>query len=97
MTAQLNCTGLQRHLLAALLITAAAAAKSLQSCPILYDPMDCSPPGSSDHGIVEARIVERVPFPSLGALSDPGIEPASPALQVDSLPSEPPGTPPKQN
>ena len=30
---------------------AAAAAKSLQSCPTLSDPMDCSPPGSSIHGI----------------------------------------------
>ena len=32
-----------------------------------------------------------LPFPSLGDLSDPGIEPRSLALQVDSLPSEPPG------
>ena len=31
--------------------------------------------------------------PSTADLSDPGIEPESPALQVDSLPSEPPGTP----
>ena len=31
-----------------------------------------------------------MPFPSLGDLPDPGIEPRSPALQVDSLPSEPP-------
>ena len=31
------------------------------------------------------------PFPSLGDLPEPGIEPGSPALQVDSLPSEPPG------
>ena len=31
-----------------------------------------------------------LPFPSLGNIPDPGIEPASPALQVDSLPSEPP-------
>ena len=32
-----------------------------------------------------------VPFPPPGELSDPGIEPGSPALQADSLPSEPPG------
>ena len=32
-----------------------------------------------------------LPFPSPGDLSDPGIEPWSPALQADSLPSEPPG------
>ena len=34
---------------------AAAAAKSLQSCPTLCDPMDCSPPGSSVPGILQAR------------------------------------------
>ena len=34
-----------------------------------------------------------LPFPSLGDLPDPGIEPGSPALQADSLPSEPPGKP----
>ena len=33
------------------------------------------------------------PFPSPGDLPDPGIEPRSPAMQVDSLPSEPPGKP----
>ena len=37
---------------------AAAAAKLLQSCPTLCDPMDCSPPGSSVHGIFQARTVE---------------------------------------
>ena len=34
-----------------------------------------------------------LPFPSPGDLSDPGTEPRSPALQADSLPSEPPGKP----
>ena len=34
-----------------------------------------------------------LPFPSPGDLSDPGIEPRSPALQADALPSEPPGKP----
>ena len=33
-------------------------AKSLQSCPTLCDPMDCSPPGYSVHGILRARILE---------------------------------------
>ena len=37
---------------------AAAAAKSLQSCPTLCDPMDCSLPGSSVHGIFQARVLE---------------------------------------
>ena len=39
---------------------AAAAAKSLQSCPTLHDPMDCSLPGSSVHGIFQARVLEWV-------------------------------------
>ena len=38
--------------------TAAAAAKLLQSCPTLSDPMDCSLPGSSIHGICQARVLE---------------------------------------
>ena len=42
---------------------AAAAAKSLQSCPTLCDPMDCSPPGSAVPGILQARTLE-LPFPS---------------------------------
>ena len=32
----------------------------IQSCPTLCDPMDCSPPGSSIHGIFQARILEWV-------------------------------------
>ena len=39
-------------------IYAAAAAKSLQSCPTLGDPIDGSPPGSSVHGIFQARVLE---------------------------------------
>ena len=39
-------------------------AKLLQSCPTLCDPMDCSPPGSSVHEIVQARILEWVAIPS---------------------------------
>ena len=35
-----------------------------QSCPTLSDPMDCSPPGSSIHGIFQARALEGVPSPS---------------------------------
>ena len=39
---------------------AAAAAKSLQSCPTLCDPMDCSLSGFSIHGILQARTLEWV-------------------------------------
>ena len=142
-------------------------AKSLQSCPTLYDPIDGSPPVSSVHRILQVRILEWVaislslqflipsafqflqilifimlksfhnnikpltqclkvklkllscvqlfvtqwtvahqappsmefsrqewsglPFPSPGDLPDPGIEPRSPALWTDALPSEPLG------
>ena len=38
-------------------------ASSLQSCPTLCDPMDCSPPGSSVHGLLQARILEWVAMP----------------------------------
>ena len=50
-------------------------------------------PGSSVHGLFQARKVgwSGLPFPSTGDLSHPGIEPGSPALQADALPSEPPG------
>ena len=43
---------------------AAAAAKSLQSCPALYDPIDVSPPGSPIPGILQARTLEWVVIPS---------------------------------
>ena len=43
---------------------AAAAAKSLQLCPTLCDPIDGSPPGLSVHGILQARILEWVAMPS---------------------------------
>ena len=57
-------------------------------CPALCDAMDCNPPGSSVHGIFQARILEYVAFPSPADLPDPGIKLGSPALQADSLPSE---------
>ena len=48
-----------------------------KSCPTLCNPMDCSPPGSSVLGILQARTLEWELFPSTGDLLDPGIEPAS--------------------
>ena len=39
-------------------------AKSLQSCPAVWDPMDCSLPGSSGHGILQARVLGWVAMPS---------------------------------
>ena len=67
---------------------ARARSQSLQSSPVLYDPRDCILPGSSVHGILQARILEWIAMPFSRDLPDPGIEPASPvspALQADSL------------
>ena len=65
-----------------------------QLCPTLCDPMDCSLPGSSVHGIIQARMLEWVAIPFPGDLPDPGIKPRSLALQAGSLPSEPLGSHP---
>ena len=54
--------------------------------------MDYSPLGSSVHGIFQARILEWVAIFAQGDLSNPGIEPMSPALQADSLPLSHPGS-----
>ena len=70
-------------------LLAAAAAKSLQSCPTLCNPIDGSPPGSPVPGILQARTLEWVAIAFSGDLLDPGIKPefpVSPALQADSLP-----------
>ena len=50
--------------------------------------MNCSPPGSSVHEILQARILEWVAISSPGDFPNPGIKPRSPALQADSSPSE---------
>ena len=49
------------------------------------DLVDCSPPGSSVHGIFQARILEWVAISFFRGLPKPGIEPISLAVQVDSL------------
>ena len=67
-----------------------------QSYPTLSDPMDCSLPGSSVHGILQARRLEWVAISFSRGSSWPGIKPASlvsPALQANSLPTEPWGKP----
>ena len=75
------------------LLCAAAAAKSLQSCLTLWDPADGNPPGSPVPGILQGRTLEWVAMPSPGDCPNAGIEPRSPTLWADSLPSEPPGKP----
>ena len=63
-----------------------------RSCPILCNPMDCSSPGSSVHEDSPSKNTG-VPCPPPGDLPNPGVKCRSPTLQVDSLPSEPPGKP----
>ena len=45
-------------------VASASESEVAQSCPTLCDPMDCSPPGFSVHGVLQARILEWLPFPS---------------------------------
>ena len=62
-----------------------------QSCPTLCDLMDCSLPGSSLHGIVQAKILEWIAISFSRGSSRPRDRPGSPAFQADALTSEPPG------
>ena len=64
-----------------------------QSGLTLCDPVDNNPPGSSVHGIVQARILKWLPRPPPEDIPNPGIESRFPTLQADSLPSEPAGKP----
>jgi len=71
-------------------------AKMLQLCPTFCDPTDCSPPGSSVYGILQARTLEWVAMPSCRGLSDSGIDPCLLHLlhrQMGSLPLVPTGKP----
>ena len=64
-----------------------------QPCPTLCDPMDCSPPGSSVHGILQARILEWVAISFSRGSSQARDGTGSMTLQADCLWSEPPGKP----
>ena len=52
-------------------------AKSLQSCPTLYNSIDSNMPGFSTHGILQARYWSELPFPPPGDFPNPGIKPVS--------------------
>ena len=58
---------------------------SVSSC----DPMDCSPPGSSDPGIPRQEYWSGLTFPSPEDLPDPGIQPTSPVLAGVFFATEP--------
>ena len=60
-----------------------------QLCPTLCDPTDCSRQAPLSMEFSREEYWSALPFPPPGDLPDPGIEPSSPVLQADSLPSDP--------
>ena len=64
-----------------------------QSRPTLFNPMDCSQPGSSVHGIFQVRMLEWVAISFSRGLPDPGIEPRFHALAGGFVIAEPPRKP----
>ena len=86
---QLSWKSFSSHLMQKILhVVPDAKGKVSQFCPTLCDRMDYTV-----HGILQARILERVPFPSPGDLPNPGFKPRSPSLQGESLAVEPQGKP----
>ena len=64
-----------------------------QLCPTFATPWTVACQASLFMGFSRQEYWSGLPFPSPGDLPNPGIEPGSPMLQVDSLPTEPPGRP----
>ena len=77
------------------IIKEASACCAVLSLSIVFNPLrprGLNPPGSSVHGDTPGKNTGvGLPCPPPGDLPNPGIKPRSPALQADSLPSEPPG------
>ena len=65
----------------------------LKLCPTLCDRMDCSPPGSSVRGVLQARMLEWVAMPSSRGSSQPRDETRLCLLQAGSIQLAPPGKP----
>ena len=61
---QLQIIPLDQSQIILILLSPCVHVKSLQLCPTLCDPVDCSPPGSSVHGILQARILEWIAMPT---------------------------------
>ena len=74
-----------------LIAAAAAATKLLQSCLTLYDPIDSSPPGASDPGILQARVLEWVAIAFSNACMQAKLLQSCLTL-CDSVDSSPPGS-----
>ena len=62
-------------------------------CLTVCNPMDCSPPGFSAHGILQARILEWVAIAFSSGSSEPRDQTQVSHIAADSLPPEPPGKP----
>ena len=77
----------------ALLFLTTCCCSVAQSCPTLCNPMKSSPPGSSIHGILQARILAWVAMPLPGDLPHAGMEPHLPHWQACSLPLSHQGSP----
>ena len=56
-----------------------------------YHPMDCSPAGSSVHGVFQERTLEGLPFPPPEVFPNPGMEPVAPELADRFFPTPTPG------
>ena len=67
--------------------------KSLSRVRLFVTPWTVAYQAPPSMGFSRQECWSGLPFPSPGDLPDPGIEPGSPALQADALPSEPPGKP----
>ena len=65
----------------------------MHACSVIYDPMDCSLPGSSVQGILQARLLDWVAISFSQGSSQPGTEPWSPALAGRFFTTVPPGKP----
>ena len=81
------------HLSATFSINTSQCAQLLQSCPTLWDPETVVHKAPLSMGFPRQEYWSGLPCPIPGNLPDSGIEPTSPAVQVDSLPTEPPGKP----
>ena len=82
-----------------LLIALASESEVAQTCPtvrLFATPWTVTYQAPPSMGFCRQECWSGLPFPSPRDLPDPGIEPRSPALQADALPSEPPGKPPRR-
>ena len=88
---KINWESLDSSLISVTIIKTLVKVKVTQSCLTLFYPMDCNLPVSSVLGILQdmTEYWSGLPFTSPGDLPNPGMEPRSPALQADSLLSEP--------